>query len=124
MAVTTVGKGVFGLGANETGLITQSIGYSYNAEKAVVKDYDNSTVGVTYTDETVEISISAKVEDTTPSTATVASTLTLINAIPNHISDGVTGGTVLIDNMSIDKQMGEFNDISTTATYYPAIPSA
>jgi len=117
---TIISKGVFGL-VSETGLITQSISYDFQSDKTELKDATGYVVGVAYFNETAIVSISAKVEDDSPFSGQIATILTLQNTMPDHIT---AGGTLLIDDLSISKEMGEYNSIDINATYYPSVTVA
>ena len=86
-----------------------------------MKDRTGSVTGIAQYNERVSISISAKVEDTTPFAGLLATSLTVVNAIPDHLKNGVVGGTVLINSISVSKEAEDYNSIEIKATYYPDI---
>lgn len=124
MAATNIGEGVFGLAAEETGLITQSVSYNTTAEKTELKNYSGDVVGVTYHGEKIEVSIEGKLPTTNAYAQPIAGTIALVNQMPDFLQTGDTvAGTVLVDSVNVSRQGQEYNDCSISCTYYPFLTS-
>lgn len=121
---TTIGDGVFGLTADETGIITTSVDLSYSHEEAELVNFENEVSGVTLSKEKVEIKISGKAKATSGFTNKLGAPLVLINDMPDHLQGSISAGTTYISSIDINKENSEYNGIDVTATYRPSLISA
>lgn len=118
MTPTSINKGIWSLDGDETGLLTQSISYDFQADSGEVRNYQGYVVGKTYYNETISISIDGKYDSDTPFAAELATVLTLVDSIPDHIAD-ITNGCVIIEGITVNKDQGDYQGVSISATYYP-----
>lgn len=120
MSATSVSHGVgnWGLSAAETGIILESLQYAYTHEKGEVFDLTGNTSGVTYFDEKVEISLDGEFSGFS---TTMGAELTLTNTIPALIRAGVSGGTVLVEDIQVTGNRKNYQRISVKAVYYPNV---
>ena len=121
---TTIGDGVFGLAADETGIITHTIKYSYSQDEAELENKDNEVVGVAFTKEKVDISIDGKFPAASPFSTAIGSALTLINSMPDFLQGSISAGTTYVQSVDVDQDKGEYHDISIKAVYRPSLISA
>ena len=121
---TTIGDGVFGLTADETGIITTSVDLSYSHEETELVNFENEVSGVTLSKEKVEIKISGKVKATESFTNKLGAPLVLINDMPDHLQGSISAGTTYISSIDINKENSEYNGIDVTAVYRPSLISA
>lgn len=120
---TSFGDGEWGIDSAETGILIESITHDYTNSNKTIKDRTGNTLGITYYDEQVKISLNGKIPETTPFSGTLAVALTLGNAPDNHLKGGVTGGLVLIEGVTIDMAQEDYKSIKISATKYPNIIS-
>ena len=109
----------FGL-TQETGVIAITFNRSVNAAKVEIADEDGDIVAVGYHGFKAEYSISAvyKTGGLGLAGAVVGTQLTLANAVDGN---GVSGGTTVCDNITINKSNVDFTKLDIKATQYPAI---
>ena len=120
---TSFGDGEWGIDSAETGILIESITHDYTNSNKTIKDRTGNTLGITYYDEQVKISLNGKIPETTPFSGTLAVALTLGNAPDNHLKGGVTSGLVLIEGVTIDMAQEDYKSIKISATKYPNIIS-
>lgn len=118
---TSFGNGVFGVPAAETGIIIENISFNYSQDKKEVKDRTGNTSGVTYYNERVEVTFSGEIPATSAFSGTLAAQLTLLNTVPDHLKGAVTGGSTLIEEVSIDYGREDYQTIEVKAVIYPNI---
>lgn len=102
----------FGI-TNETGIILTSFSRNVQSVKTEVRDAENEVVAVAYTGLTAAIQLEGYVNGSI--TMLVANSLTLTNDTDSY---GLSGGTVIIDNINESTAQGEFKRISVSATQY------
>ena len=120
---TSFGDGVFGISADETGILIESVSHDYSCDSKAVKNRTGNTSGVTYYNETVKISLDGKIPATSPFTGSIAASLTLGNALAAYLKGGVTGGLTIIEQITIDKNSEDYKSIKISAVYYPNFAS-
>ena len=120
MATLLGTDGVFGL-VGETGILTHKVKFDYSHDTAELEDENNEVIAAAFTKEKVDIGIDGKVSGTSPFSGALASVLTLINDMPDHLNGSITAGTVYVDGISIEKDKGDYNDISVKAIYRPSL---
>jgi hypothetical protein len=107
---------VFGATA-ETGIIVNSFSRQTSREKAEVMDNDGDVVAVSYYKPTASISISGTLNGTTGIAAAAPGVaLTLASSTSGN---GVSGGKVVVDSVSLTKSAEGFQELSVEATQYP-----
>jgi hypothetical protein len=118
---TSFGDGEWGVDSLETGIIIESITHDYTNSNKTIKDRTGNTLGITYYDEQIKISLNGRIPETTPFSGTLAAALTLGNTPANHLKGGVTGGLVLIEGVTVDMAQEDYQSIKISATKYPNI---
>lgn len=118
---TTWGDGVFGLGADETGLIIESVTHSYSNDQKTLKNRTGNTSSVTHYNEMVKISLDGKIPATSAFSGTIAASIVLGNALGSYLKGGVSGGLTVVDTVDVDMGQEEYRGIKIGATYYPNI---
>lgn len=118
---TSFGNGSWGIGADETGIIIESISHNYSTEMKTIKNRTGNTSGVTYYDEKVKISLDGKVPSTSPFSGTIASSLTLGNSLSSYLKGGVSGGLTIVEGITIDLNQEDYKSFKLEATFYPNI---
>lgn len=119
---TSFGDGRFGVPAAETGIIVESISHAFSNSNKTVKDRTGNTSGITYYDEMVKISLKGKVPKTTPFSGTLASSLTLGNALSGYLKGG-NSGLVLVESITVDFANEDYQSFSLDCTNYPNVLS-
>ena len=113
-------KGVFGITAAETGILADTVTYSYSQESKVVRNITGDTVGKTFYDERIEVSISGFVPDSTPFAGSLATAITLITA-PTDYLKGSVGTTTIVDSVTRSHTSEDFQKLDITAMNHPLI---
>ena len=116
----TGSKGVFGIGAAETGILADTVSYAYSQESKVVRNITGDTVGKTFYDERIEVSISGFVPDSTPFAGSLATAITLITA-PTDYLKGSVGTTTIVDSVTRSHTSEDFQKLDITAMNHPLI---
>ena len=119
-AITLGATGLtFGLTA-EVGVIAVTVNRSVNASKVEVANENGDIIAVGFHGFKAEYSISSVFKNggLGISTASVGATLTLANA---QSGNGVTGGAIIVDNVSLNKSNVDFTKMDIKATQYPSI---
>lgn len=120
---TSFGNGVWGIAVDETGFIIESVSHSFQNKNKTVLDRTGNTTGYTAYDETVKVSLKGKVPKTSAFSGTLASTLTLGNALSSYLKGGATSGLNIIESITIDLANEDYKSISVDCTNYPNILS-
>lgn len=123
MGATLIGTtGAWGIASDETGVIVSALDFDFvNKEKATLTR-QGETQGFVFYDEMVNISLKGEVPTATPFSGTLTGTLTLANAVPNHLKGGVTGGSVIIKSgLKRSLAYEDFQKIEIPAQYVPLI---
>lgn len=110
-------EGVVALAA-EAEMILQSITFDYSAETESLPNNVGNTISVTKYDEKVQVSMTAKAS-VTPFTGVIGGELVLTNTVPEHLQGSVAGGTIVIDDINVQKMNKGYQDLNITATIYP-----
>ena len=120
---TSFGDGSWGIDADQTGMIIETISYDFKDLSKEVKNRTGNTTGVTKYDEKVTISLKGKVPKTGIFSGTLATSLTLGNTLTafNFLKGGATTGLNIIDGITIDMAQEDYKGITINATNYPNI---
>jgi hypothetical protein len=110
----------FGLPEFETGIITESVSYSYSQESKALKNKTGDTAGKTFFDEKAELSISGYMPTSTPYATPLASAITLVTAIPDFFI-GTVGTRTLVESVTRTNSIEDFNRVEVTASHHPLI---
>ena len=113
-------KGVFGITAAETGILADTATYSYSQESKVVRNITGDTVGKTFYDERIEVSLSGFVPDTSAFAGSLATAITLITA-PTDYLKGAVGAITIVDSVTRSHTSEDFQKLDITAMNHPLI---
>jgi hypothetical protein len=119
---TNFGDGRFGINADETGIIIESITHDYTNSNKSIKDRTGNTKGISYYDETISISLNGKVPKTSPFSGTLASSLTLSNGLSAYLKGG-NSGLVIVEGITLDFANEDYQAFKLQAKNYPNITS-
>lgn len=119
MATAFGTSATFGL-VTETGIITDSIGYSYSQESKVVRNGTGDVTGKTYYDERAEVTISGFIPTSSPFSGTMAATISLVTAIPDHFKGSVNAQTI-IESVTRTTSNEDYQRIEVTAMNHVAM---
>jgi hypothetical protein len=116
----TGSKGVFGITAAETGILADTATYAYSQESKVVRNVTGDTIGKTFYDERIEVSLSGFVPDSSAFTGTLAATITLVTA-PTDYLKGSVGTITIVDSVTRSHTSEDFQKLDITAMNHPLI---
>ena len=120
MAATLFGTtGTWAIASAETGLLVESLDYSYQCKDKPVLNEDGETVGLALYDQTAEVSLKGLVDGFD---SKIATTLALSNAIPAHIT--VSAGTNVIKSIRRSLAQEDFEKLEATLGFYPLVLQA
>jgi len=102
----------------ETGVITDSIGYSYSNESKVLKNGTGDVTGKTYFNESAEVTYSGYIPTSTPYTGAIGSAITLVTALPDFFS-GTVGTDTIAEGVTITASSEDYQRVDVTATHHP-----
>jgi hypothetical protein len=117
---TSFGTGsTFGL-TFETGIITDSIGYSYSQENKVLRNGTGDTSGKSYYDERIEVSIAGYIPTSSPYATTLAAAITLVTS-PTDYLKGSVGSSTIVESITRTHTNEDYQRIEVTAMNHPGI---
>lgn len=116
----TGSKGIFGITAAETGILADTATYSYSQESKVVRNVTGDTIGKTFYDERIEVSLSGFVPDSSAFTGTLAAAITLITT-PTDYLKGSVGTITIVDSVTRSHTSEDFQKLDITAMNHPLI---
>jgi hypothetical protein len=118
-APTSFGEGVWGIPQSQTGLILNTVSYSYVQDNNKLKDEQGGTIGITLYDERVEFTLTGTADGPFPNT--IATTMTLANPLSGYLKGGVSGGSAII--FGIDQELSNegYQSITVTGEYLPGV---
>lgn len=122
MAATLVGTtGTWGIAQDETGLLIETIDFDYKDKEKAVLNKSGETQGYSFYDEMVDVSLKGLATSTTPFSGTLAGSLSLANAIPDHLSGSVSGGRNIIRGVKKALNIEDFVKFDISSRYCPLI---
>jgi hypothetical protein len=113
-------KGVFGITSAETGILADTVTYSSSQESKVVRNITGDTIGKTFYDERIEVSLSGFVPDATQFSGTLAAAITLITT-PTDYLKGSIGTITIIESVTRTHTSEDFQKLDITAMNHPLI---
>jgi hypothetical protein len=117
---TQFGTGsTFGL-TFETGVITDSITYSYSQESKQIRDGSGGTTGKTYYDEKCEIAIAGYIPTSSPFATTLAAEITLATA-PTDYFKGSVGTKTIVESITKTLSNEDYQRIEASCMHHPLI---
>lgn len=118
---TTFGDGKFGITNAETGILIESISYNFTNDKKEIRDRTGNVAGIAYYNERCEVSLQGKIPTSSAFSGTLAATISLTNTIPNHLNDGVSGGAILVEEVSRELSNEDYESVEIKAVLYPNV---
>jgi hypothetical protein len=116
-------NGVFGIRAQQTGFLTESISYSFQSQKKFVMNHTGDRTGRSDYDEECTISISGKIPATSAFAGTISTAIALVSTIPDRFAGAVSGLTV-IDTIEQTETADDYQSITLSATNLPTLVGA
>jgi hypothetical protein len=119
MATSFGTASTFGL-TFETGIITDSIGYSYTQENKALRNGTGDITGKTYYNEQIEVSIAGYIPTTSAYSTTLAALITLATA-PTDYLVGSLGTKTIVESITRTHTVEDYQRIEVTAMHHPLI---
>ena len=119
MATSFGTASTFGL-TFETGIITDSIGYSYTQENKALRNGTGDITGKTYYNEQIEVSIAGYIPTSTPYSTTLAALITL-STQPTDYLVGSLGTKTIVESITRTHTIEDYQRIEVTAMHHPLI---
>ncbi len=104
----------------ETGVITDSITYSYSQDSKMIRSGSGDTTGKTYYDERCEIAIAGFIPTSSPFATTLAAEITLVTA-PTDYFKGSVGTKTLVESITKTTSNEEYQRIEVSSMHHPLI---
>ena len=113
--------GVFGIAAQQTGFLLDSVSNDYSQDSKTVKNITGDDTGESYYNERIEISLDGYAPSTSAFSGTLASAISLATAPDDHLIGAVTGGTYVVTGVTRSSTSEDFKRIAVKAKYSPTI---
>ena len=104
----------------ETGIITESINYTYGQSNKVLRDGSGSVTGKSYYDENCELAIAGYIPTSTPFATTLAALITLVTA-PTDYFAGSVGTKTIVESITKSLSNEDYQKLDITAMHHPLI---
>jgi hypothetical protein len=114
-------NGVFGIPAQQTGIITDSVDWDYQSENKVIKNISGDRTGITFHDETCKISIGGSIPASSPFATTISAVVTLITVPTDHLIGSISAGLTIIMSVKSGQSNEDYRKISFEAEYSPTL---
>jgi len=114
-------NGSFGIAAQQTGFLLDSVSNDYSQDSKTVKNITGDDTGESYYNERIEISLDGYAPSTSPFSGTLASAITLATAPDDHLIGAVTGGTFIVQGVTRSSTSEDYKRIAVKAKYSPTI---
>lgn len=122
MAASLIGvTGIWGITADETGLIIETIDFDFKDKEKAVLNKSGETIGYSFYDEMVEVSLKGLEASTSGFSGKLTATLALANAIPEHLHGAVTGGRNIIRSIKKSLNQEDMVKFDVSSRYCPLI---
>jgi hypothetical protein len=116
-------NGVFGIRAQQTGFLTESISYSFQSQKKFVMNHTGDRTGRSDYDEECTISISGKIPATSAFAGTISTAISLVSTIPDRFI-GTVSGLTIIDTIELTETADDYQGITLSATNLPTLAAS
>lgn len=121
---TTFGNGVWGIPADETGIIIETFNVNLKQDKKTIKDRTGNDSSATFYNEQITGSMKGRIPKTSPYNTALATSLTVMNSLSTGLlKGGATSGLTLVDSITLDYSNEDYQSISVEFTKYPNILS-
>jgi len=113
--------GVFGIAAQQTGFLLDSVSNDYAQDSKTVKNITGDDTGESYYNERIEISLDGYAPSSSAFSGTLASAISLATAPDDHLIGAVTGGTYVVTGVTRSSTSEDFRRVAVKAKYSPTI---
>lgn len=111
--------GVFGLKADQQGIILESQDITYKPDTKIQKDYRGKKIGIIFYDDQTDVSLKGYIPRTDPTDIKLGAALTLANSIPTHgLSEGAVSGSAAIMEIKIGLKNEDLATFEVSATHF------
>jgi hypothetical protein len=114
-------NGLFGIEAQQTGFLLDSVGYDYAQDSKTVKNIVGDDTGETYYNERIEITFDGYLPASTPYAGTLASAIVAATTPADHLIGSTSGGTTIVTGITRTHTSEDYRRISVKAKYSPTI---
>jgi hypothetical protein len=114
-------NGVFGIAAQQTGFLLDSVSDDYTQDSKTVKNITGDDTGESYYNERIEISLDGFAPSSSAFSGTLASAIVLATAPADHLVGAVTGGTYVVTGVTRSSTSEDYRRIAVKAKYSPTI---
>jgi hypothetical protein len=114
-------NGVFGIAAQQTGFLLDSVSDDYTQDSKTVKNITGDDTGESYYNERIEISLDGFAPSSSAFSGTLASVIVLATAPAEHLIGAVTGGTYVVTGVTRSSTSEDYRRIAVKAKYSPTI---
>jgi hypothetical protein len=113
--------GVFGIAAQQTGFLLDSVSDDYTQDSKTVKNITGDDTGESYYNERIEISLDGFAPSSSAFSGTLASAIVLATVPADHLIGAVTGGTYVVTGVTRSSTSEDYRRIAVKAKYSPTI---
>ncbi len=110
--------GVFGLQAEQQGIILESQDVSYKPDTKIQKDYRGKKIGIIFYDDQTDISLKGYIPRSNPTDIRVGTALTLANTPPAHGLDTSSAGTTAVMEIKVGLKNEDLATFEVSATHF------
>jgi len=111
--------GVFGIAAEQQGLIMESQDVSYKPDNKIQRDYRGKKVGIILYDDQTDVSIKGYIPRTSPSDIKTGAILALANSIPLHgLATTEDAGSTVVMEIKVGLKNEDLATFEVSATHY------
>jgi hypothetical protein len=114
-------NGVFGIAAQQTGFLLDSVSNDYAQDSKTVKNITGDDTGESYYNERIEVSLDGFIPSSSAFSGTLASAISLATAPADHLIGAVTGGTYVVTGLTRSSSSEDYRRISVKYKYSPTI---
>ena len=114
-------NGVWGIPAQQTGIITDSVDWDYQSESKMLKNISGDRTGISFFDETCKISVGGSIPATSPFAGTI-SAVVILNTVPtDHLIGSISAGLTIITSIKSGQSNEDYRKVSFEAEYSPTL---
>ena len=114
-------NGVWGIPAQQTGIITDSVDWDYQSESKMLKNITGDRTGISFFDETCKISVGGSIPATSPFAGTI-SAVVILNTVPtDHLIGSISAGLTIITSIKSGQSNEDYRKVSFEAEYSPTL---
>ena len=114
-------NGLFGIAAQQTGVLLDSVSDDYTQDSKTVKNITGDDTGESYYNERIEISLDGFAPSSAAFSGTLASAIVLATTPADHLIGAVTGGTYVVTGVTRSSTSEDYRRIAVKAKYSPTI---